>query len=149
MYNYNKTSNYIQTVRCSEWNRKRFKGWESVEGSGGEAAKQRGDDGLREEVQIFFTKESKELLDQFCDPEYKVVCSPYLVDFFAQINKLNLQLQGSGNLKLQGMSNEDKIRAFVAKIELWINKVEVKNLSAFETLNHIIDGPGADIKEER
>ena len=107
---------------------------------------------LREEVQIFLTnKENKELLDQFCEPKYKIRFA-YLVDFFAQINKLNLQLQGSGNLKLQGMSNifayEDKIRAFIAKIELWINKVERKNFSAFDTLNQIIDGQGADIKEE-
>ncbi|XP_046976463.1 SCAN domain-containing protein 3-like [Vanessa cardui] len=107
---------------------------------------------LREEVQVFLTnKENKELLDQFCEPEYKVRFA-YLVDFFAQINKLNLQMQGSGNLKLQGMSNifayEDKIRAFIAKIELWINKIERKNFSAFDTLNQIIDGQGADIKEE-
>lgn len=65
---------------------------------------------------------------------------------------MNLQPQGSGNLKLQGMSNifayEDKIRAFIAKIELWINKVERKNFSAFDTFNQIIDGQGADIKEE-
>lgn len=107
---------------------------------------------LREEVKIFLTnKENKELLDQFCDPKYEIRFA-YLVDFFAQINKLNLQLQGSGNLKLQGMSNifayEDKIRAFIAKIELWTNKVEKNNFSAFDTLNQIINRQGADIKEE-
>lgn len=85
---------------------------------------------MRDEVQIFLTnKENKELLDQFCEPEFQIRFA-YLVDFFAQLNKLNLQLQESGNLKLQGMSNifayEDKIRAFIAKIELWINKAEKK-----------------------
>lgn len=64
-----------------------------------------------------------------CEPEFQIRFA-YLVDFFAQLNKLNLQLQESGNLKLQGMSNifayEDKIRAFIAIIELWINKAEKK-----------------------
>ncbi|KAJ8721019.1 hypothetical protein PYW08_006484 [Mythimna loreyi] len=106
---------------------------------------------IREEVKIFLTNKENELLDQFCEPEY-IIRFAYLVDFFAQINKLYLQLQGSGNLKLQGMSNifayEDKIRAFIAKIELWINKVERNNFSAFDTLNQIIDGQGADVKKE-
>lgn len=105
---------------------------------------------LREEVQIFLTK-NKELLDQFCESKFQIRFA-YLVDFFAQLNKLNLQLQGSGNLKLQGTSNifayEDKISAFIAKIELWINKVERENFSAFNTLNQIIDGQCAEIKVE-
>lgn len=105
----------------------------------------------REEVQTFLTDKNKELLDQFCESKFQIR-SAYLVDFFAQLNKLNLQLQGSGNLKLQGTSNifsyEDKISAFIAKIELWINKVERENFSAFDTLNQIIDGQCAEIKGE-
>lgn len=65
---------------------------------------------------------------------------------------MNLQLQDSGNLQLQGMSNifahEDKIRAFTAKIELWINKIESNNFSALDTLSKIIDGQCAEIKQK-
>ena len=75
--------------------------------------------------------------------------SPNKVDFFTQQNKLNLQLQGSKNLKLQGVSNifvyEDKIDAFLAKIELWIGKIEKENNSSFEMLNPIIVHQGAKI----
>lgn len=106
---------------------------------------------LREEVQAFLTDKNKELLDQFCESKFQIRFA-YLVDFFAQLNKLNLQLQGSGNFTLQGTSNifsyEDKISAFIAKIELWINKVERDNFSAFDTLNQIIDGQCAEIKGE-
>jgi hypothetical protein len=41
---------------------------------------------------------------------------------------------------------EDKISAFIAKIDLWISKVERENFSAFDTLNPIIDGQCAEIK---
>jgi hypothetical protein len=107
---------------------------------------------LREEVKLFLTnKENKELLDQFSQLKFQIHFA-YLVDFFAQLNKLNLQLQGSGNMKLEGTSNifafEDKISAFIAKIDLWISKVETGNFSAFDTLNPIIDGQCAEIKGE-
>jgi hypothetical protein len=105
---------------------------------------------LRKEVKLFLTnKENKELLDQFSQLKFQIHFA-YLVDFFAQLNKLNLQLQGSGNMKLEGTSNifafEDKISAFIAKIDLWISKVETGNFSAFDTLNPIIDGQCAEIK---
>ncbi|KAF2882611.1 hypothetical protein ILUMI_23557 [Ignelater luminosus] len=62
------------------------------------------------------------------------------------------RLQGSGNMKLEGTSNifafEDKISAFIAKIDLWISKVERENFSAFDTSNPIIDGQCAEIKGE-
>jgi hypothetical protein len=41
---------------------------------------------------------------------------------------------------------EDKISAFIAKIDLWISKVERENFSAFDTLIPIIDGQCAEIK---
>ncbi|KAE9529996.1 hypothetical protein AGLY_011458 [Aphis glycines] len=67
----------------------------------------------------------------------------YLVDIFEHLNKLNLQLQGSGNNKLEGSANififEDKLRAFMCKIDLWISKVEINNYSAFQTLKSLVD----------
>jgi len=44
----------------------------------------------------------------------------YLVDIFTHLNKLNLQLQGSGNK--EDVANififEDKLRAFICKLQL-------------------------------
>ncbi|CAH1110780.1 unnamed protein product [Psylliodes chrysocephalus] len=63
-----------------------------------------------------------------------------------------VELQRSGNLKLQGPSNifayEDKISAYIAKIKLWTKKDERENFSASDTLNQIIDGQCTEIKGE-
>ncbi|KAF2903939.1 hypothetical protein ILUMI_02237 [Ignelater luminosus] len=68
----------------------------------------------------------------------------------ASLQRVSCSLQWSGNMKLEGTSNifafEDKISAPIAKIDLWISKVERENFSAFDTLNPIIDGQCAEIK---
>ena len=46
-----------------------------------------------------------------------------------------MQLQGSGNTYIF----EDKLRAFMCKIDLWISKVEMNNYSAFQTLKSLVD----------
>jgi hypothetical protein len=55
----------------------------------------------------------------------------YVADIFVHLN-FNLQLQGSGIVKLEGSANifvfEDKVRAFVCKINLRIDKTQVKKL---------------------
>lgn len=67
----------------------------------------------------------------------------YIVDIFEHLNKLNLKLQGSENNKLENSGNififEDKLRAFMCKIDLWISKVEMNNYSAFQTLKSLVD----------
>ncbi|XP_025406396.1 protein ZBED8-like [Sipha flava] len=54
-----------------------------------------------------------------------------------------LSKEGSGNNKLEGSANisifEDKLRAFMCKIDLWISKVEMNNYSAFQTLKSLVD----------
>jgi hypothetical protein len=66
----------------------------------------------------------------------------YVADIFAHLN-LNLQLQGSGSVKLEGSANifvfEDKVRAFFCKINLRIDKTQIKNYYAFPTLRILID----------
>jgi len=93
---------------------------------------------LREELKVFLIY----LHEQLCEPKIEMQIA-YLADIFAHLNHLNLQLQGSGNVKLEGSSNifvfEDKIRAFVCKINLWIDKTQVKNYSVFPTLRVLID----------
>ena len=56
----------------------------------------------------------------------------YLVDIFSILNKLNLQLQGKGvNL----FTHQGIIKAFVEKLQLWINRVENNNFVQFPCVN--------------
>ena len=78
---------------------------------------------LRADVEIFLAdKKINELLEQFSDPASQMSLA-YLVDIFTLLNKLNLQLQGSGNKQLEDVANvfifEDKLRAFICKLQLW------------------------------
>uniref|UniRef100_A0A2S2PYP3 Transposon-derived Buster3 transposase-like protein n=1 Tax=Sipha flava TaxID=143950 RepID=A0A2S2PYP3_9HEMI len=98
---------------------------------------------LKEEVAMFLTeKKNDNLLKFIYDHKFKIYLA-YLVDIFEHLNKLNLQLEGSGNNKLEGSANisifEDKLRAFMCKIDLWISKVEMNNYSAFQTLKSLVD----------
>nr|CAH7759657.1 unnamed protein product [Callosobruchus chinensis] len=60
-------------------------------------------DELVEVVQAFLTEKNKELLHQSCETKLEI-CFAHLVDFFAQLNKVNLHLQVRGNLRLQDIS---------------------------------------------
>lgn len=104
---------------------------------------------LKEEVKVFLAEKAmNDLLRQFSEPNYQIQLA-YLVDIFRQLNKLNLQLQGSGNKSLDGIANififEDKLRAFICKLQLWVNKLGENNYSAFETLKALIDSNDCDI----
>ncbi|KAK9679573.1 hypothetical protein QE152_g39891 [Popillia japonica] len=96
---------------------------------------------LREELKVFFIEmKMQHFLEQSSEPTF-VMQLAYLVDIFGHLNQLNLQLQGSGNEKLEGVGNifvfEDKLRAFLCKIDLWIAKVEEKNFQSFATLKSL------------
>lgn len=98
---------------------------------------------LLEELRVFFIESKMDnLLETSGDP-YFVVQLAYLVDIFGYLNELNLKLQGSGNEKLQGVDNvfvfEDKLRAFMCKIDLWISKVAKKDYQPFQTLKFLAD----------
>ena len=97
---------------------------------------------LREEVQLFLgEKKLKDLLEQFFDLTSQMHLA-YLVDIFTHLNKFNLQLQGSGNRHLEGVANififEDKLRAFICKLQLWISQVGEDNYGAFPTLKSLL-----------
>lgn len=106
---------------------------------------------LKEEMKIFLNEKDSELLEKFCDLKFELQLA-YLVDIFEHLNNLNLQLQGSGRKTLEFRANififEDKIRAIFnfCKINLWMNKIENNNYSAFQTIQTLInDDQYADI----
>jgi len=98
---------------------------------------------LRQELKVFLIDKGMNYLhEQLCEPTIEMQIA-YLVDIFTHLNHLKLQLQGSGNVKLEGSANiftfEDKVRAFVCKINFWIDKTRVKNYTVFPTLRILID----------
>lgn len=98
---------------------------------------------LKEELKEFLeTSDKLDLLAKLEDLKFQVQLA-YLVDIFGHVNKLNLQLQGSGNEKLKENANiftfEDKIRAFICKIDLWLDKAKKHIFSSFPTLEKFIN----------
>jgi len=97
---------------------------------------------LKEEVAVFLTEKKINLLKCICDHKFEIYLT-YLVHIFQHLNKHNLQLQGFGNNKLEDTVNilifEDKLRAFICKIDLWISKDEMNNYSTFQTLKSLVD----------
>jgi len=68
---------------------------------------------LKKEVAIFLIeKKNDNLLKCICDHKFEIHLA-YLVDIFEHLNKLKLQLQGTGNNELEGSANififEDKL----------------------------------------
>ena len=67
----------------------------------------------------------------------------YLVDIFTHLNKLNMQLQGSGSKQLENAANiflfEDKLRVFICKLQLWLRQIEQNNYLAFKTLKALVE----------
>ena len=60
----------------------------------------------------------------------------YLVDIFSILNQMNVQLQGKReNL----FTHEGIIKAFVEKLQLWINTVENSNFVRFLYLNVTVE----------
>ncbi len=71
---------------------------------------------LREELKVFFIEtKMQHFLEQLSEPSLEMQLA-YLVDVFVHLKNLNLQLQGSGNENLEGVSTifafEDKLRTF-------------------------------------
>lgn len=58
----------------------------------------------------------------------------YLVNIFNHLNKMNLQLQGSGHGKLKDTTNifvcEDKMQAFLSQIDLWLTRMKDDNFKS-------------------
>jgi hypothetical protein len=98
---------------------------------------------LREELSVFLIEKGMtDLLEQFYNPKFEIRLA-YLVDIFRHLNKLIC------NYKIQAIQNgmicsnmfvvEDKLRAFICKLELWIRKIEATNYLAFPLLKTFID----------
>ena len=68
----------------------------------------------------------------------------YLIDISSILNKLNLHLQEKG---MNLFTHEGIIKAFVEKLQLWINRVENNNFVQFPCVNGMV-GDKQNIKME-
>lgn len=96
---------------------------------------------LKDELKEFLQMTNKmDMLAQIEDTQFQTRLA-YLVDIFGHLNKLNLQLQGSESEKHHQniFTFEDKIQAFICKIDLWLSKLRNHNFSAFPSLEKSMD----------
>ena len=59
----------------------------------------------------------------------------YLADFFAEVNCLNLQLQGN---EVKSLKSQDKVAAFHRKIQLCLRRVQSKDITVFSALTNLM-----------
>ncbi|XP_069051373.1 LOW QUALITY PROTEIN: zinc finger BED domain-containing protein 5-like [Lepisosteus oculatus] len=89
---------------------------------------------LYSEVQMFLHDQQSPLASLFDDPVWLVKLA-YLADIFSRLNELNMALQG---LSLTIFDLSDKITAMKKKLQLFVNKINAGDVSAFPTLeNHL------------
>ncbi|KAK4304823.1 hypothetical protein Pmani_023258 [Petrolisthes manimaculis] len=91
---------------------------------------------LFDEVVAFLRAQNNVVLLEALEGEFFRVRLSYLSDIFSALNELNRKLQGKGtNILLQS----DKIRAFVAKLELWKKKAGSGNFFSFLALKECVE----------
>ncbi|MBN3304103.1 ZBED5 protein, partial [Amia calva] len=89
---------------------------------------------LHSEVQMFLYGQKYPLASLFDVPIWLVKLA-YLADIFSRFNELNMGLQG---LSLTINNVSDKFTAMKKKLQLFVNKINAGNVSAFPTLeNHL------------
>ncbi|MBN3316971.1 SCND3 protein, partial [Atractosteus spatula] len=89
---------------------------------------------LHSEVQMFLHDQKSPLASLFDDPVWLVKLA-YLADIVTCLNELNIGLQG---LSLTIFDVSDKITAMKKKLQLFVNKINAGDVSAFPTLeNHL------------
>lgn len=85
---------------------------------------------LRHEVFCFLNGENHSLADSFSNKDFLLKMA-YLTDIFEKLNILNTSLQGN---EATVLSWNDKVKAFMRKLELWRNSMESDTLDMFPTL---------------
>ncbi|XP_076047318.1 protein FAM200C-like [Oratosquilla oratoria] len=91
---------------------------------------------LFDEVVAFLLAQEDVMLLEALEGEFFRVRLAYLSDIFSALNELNSKLQGKGtNILFQS----DKIRAFVAKLELWKKRAGSGSFSSFLALNECVE----------
>lgn len=101
---------------------------------------------MRAEIKEFFETDkkqrSKDYLGVICHEEWELYLA-YLVGIFHRINVLNKSLQGRQGTIIDAM---DKLRAFLLKINLWLDQINDGNFSAFDELCQLATTTAAHVE---
>ncbi|XP_064411255.1 zinc finger BED domain-containing protein 5-like [Latimeria chalumnae] len=93
---------------------------------------------LREEVRIFLADNNSPLVHYFSNTHW-VSLLAYLADIFERLNSLNVSLQGrNANV----FTADDRIAAFMNKLELWSSRVKHGSVCMFPTLEDVMQQCG-------
>ena len=90
---------------------------------------------LRTETEIFLTEKSHPLAYKFSDSKW-LMQVVYLADVFAEINSLNISMQGCDQT-LVGLA--EKLSAFKGKLKLWMNKIKDGKTASFPSLSVLLE----------
>lgn len=90
---------------------------------------------LRDEVRIFLTDQRSPLAEHLTDPGW-VTKLAYLSSIFEKLNVLNMSLQGENTSIL---TLNDKVQAFVRKVERWRERVETGRIDMFTKLDEFLE----------
>ena len=90
---------------------------------------------LRTETEIFLTEKSHPLAYKFSDSKWLMQVA-YLADVFAEINSLNISMQGCDQT-LVGLA--EKLSAFKGKLKLWMKKIKDGKTASFPSLSVLLE----------
>lgn len=97
---------------------------------------------LRDEVCIFLTDQRSPLAEHLSEPGW-VARLAYLSSIFEKLNGLNMSLQGENTSIL---SLNDKVQAFVRKLERWRERAETGRIDMFTELDEFIEENALNVK---
>ena len=86
-------------------------------------------------TEIFLTEKSHPLIYKFSDSKWLMQVA-YLADAFAEINSLNISMQGCDQT-LVGLA--EKLSAFKGKLKLWMNKIKDGKTASFPSLSVLLE----------
>lgn len=98
---------------------------------------------LRTEVELFLREKKHPLASKFSELKW-ITQVAYLSDILFELNNLNTSMQGRNHTIIE---LTEKITCFKNKLKLWRNKVEVKKLASFPTLNLLVEDNNIDITD--
>ncbi|XP_076056323.1 zinc finger BED domain-containing protein 5-like [Oratosquilla oratoria] len=91
---------------------------------------------MKDEIKLFLqTQGRKDLVVHFEDEAWNKRVA-HLADIFDQLNKLNLRLQGR---ETHVLLFQDSLRALDSKLQNWLRKTNLGNITMFEKLCGVMD----------
>ena len=89
-------------------------------------------------TEVFLAEKSHPLAHKFSDSKWLMQVA-YLADMFAEINSLNISMQGRDQTVV-GLS--EKLSAFKGKLKLWMNKIKTGKTASFPSLSVLLSVGG-------